>query len=34
MVKWMSATKTVDLGSIPNRVKPKIMKIGFHSFPA
>ena len=29
-----SATKTVDLGSIPGRVKPKTIKIGIHSFPA
>ena len=29
-----SATETVDLGSIPGRVKPKTIKIGIHSFPA
>ena len=29
-----SATEAVDLGSIPGRVKPKTIKIGFHSFPA
>ena len=29
-----SATETVDLGSIPGRVKPKSTKIGIHSFPA
>ena len=29
-----SATKTVDLGSIPGRVKPKTKKIGIYSFPA
>ena len=29
-----SATKAVDLGSIPGRVKPKTTKIGIHSFPA
>ena len=29
-----SATEVVDLGSIPGRVKPKIIKIGIHSFPA
>ena len=29
-----SATETVDLGSIPSRVKPKTIKIGIHSFPA
>ena len=28
-----SATETVDLGSIPSRVKPKTIKIGIHSFP-
>ena len=29
-----SATETVDLGSIPGRVKPKTIKIVIHSFPA
>ena len=29
-----SATKAVDSGSIPGRVKPKTIKIGIHSFPA
>ena len=29
-----SATKAVDLGSIPSQVKPKTIKIGIHSFPA
>ena len=29
-----SATETVDLGSIPGRVKPRTIKIGIHSFPA
>ena len=29
-----SATETVTSGSIPDRVKPKTMKIGIHSFPA
>ena len=29
-----SATETVDLGSIPHRVKPKTIKIGIHSYPA
>ena len=29
-----SATETVDLGSIPGRIKPKNIKIGIHSFPA
>ena len=29
-----SATEAVDTGSIPGRVKPKIRKIGIHSFPA
>ena len=29
-----SATETVDLGSIPSRVKLKTAKIGIHSFPA
>ena len=29
-----SATVTVDLGSIPSRVKPKNIKIGIPSFPA
>ena len=29
-----SVTKTVDLGSIPGRAKPKIIKIGIHSFLA
>ena len=28
-----SATETVDLGSIPGRVKPKTIKTGIHSFP-
>ena len=28
------ATETVDLGSSPDQVKSKTMKIGFHSFPA
>ena len=27
-----SATETVDLSSIPSRVKPKTLKIGIHSF--
>ena len=30
----MSATETVDLGSISGRVKPKTIKIGIQSFPA
>ena len=29
-----SAAETIDLGSIPNRVKPKTVKIGIHRFPA
>ena len=29
-----SATETVDLDSIPGRVKPKSVKISIHSFPA
>ena len=29
-----SATETVDLGSIPGRVKPKTRKIGIHGFRA
>ena len=29
-----SASEVVDSGSIPGRVKPKTIKIGFHSFPA
>ena len=29
-----SASETVELGSIPGRVKPKTIKIGVHSFPA
>ena len=29
-----SATKTIDSGSIPGRVKLKTIKIGIHSFPA
>ena len=30
-----SATKMANLSSIPNRVKPKVLKIGIHhSFPA
>ena len=29
-----SATETVNWASIPNRVKPKTIKIGIHSFPA
>ena len=29
-----SATEAVDEGLIPGRVKPKIIKIGIHSFPA
>ena len=29
-----SATQTEDTGSICDRVKPKSMKIGIHSFPA
>ena len=33
-VDTASATETVDLGSIPGRVKPKTIKIGIHSFPA
>ena len=28
-----SATETVDSGSIPDRVKPKTVKIGIPSFP-
>ena len=28
------AAETVDLGSVPGRVKPKTIKIGIHSFPA
>ena len=28
-----TVTETVDSGSIPGRVKPKIIKIGIHSFP-
>ena len=28
-----SATKAVDLGSIPGRVKLKYIKIGIHSYP-
>ena len=27
-----SAGETVDCGSIPDRIKPKIIKIGIHSF--
>ena len=27
----MNATETVDLGSIPGRVKPNTIKIGIHS---
>ena len=33
-VNRASATETVDLDSIPGRVKPKIMKIAIHSFLA
>ena len=29
-----SATEVVDSGSIIDRVKPKTIKIGIHSFPA
>ena len=29
-----SATETVDFGSIPGWIKPKIRKTGFHSFLA
>ena len=29
-----SATKAVNSGSIPGRVKPKTIKIDIHSFPA
>ena len=29
-----SATEAVDWGSILGRVKPKTIKIAFHSFPA
>ena len=29
-----SATETVNLSSIPSRVKPNTTKIGIHSFPA
>ena len=29
-----SVTEAVDLGSIPGRVRPNIIKIGIHSFPA
>ena len=28
------ATETVDSDSIPGRVKPKIIEIGIHRFPA
>ena len=28
------ATKAVDSGLIPGRVKPKTLEIGIHSFPA
>ena len=28
------ATEAVDSGLIPDRVKPKTIKIGIHSFPA
>ena len=28
-----SSTETAELGSILDRVKPKTIKIGFHSFP-
>ena len=44
MVEWIlpisggvnraSATEIVESGSIPDRVKPKSIKIGIHSFPA
>ena len=27
------APETIDRGSIPDRVKPKTIKIGIHSFP-
>ena len=33
-VNRASASKTVDSGSIPGRVKPKTRKIGIRSFPA
>ena len=33
-VDRVSATETLDLGSIPGRVKPNTIKIGIHSFPA
>ena len=33
-VDGVFATETVDLGSIPSRVKTKTIKIGIHSFPA
>ena len=29
-----SVAKTVDSGSIPDRVKPNTIKIGLHNFPA
>ena len=29
----MDVTETVDAGSIPGKVKSKIMKTGIHSFP-
>ena len=29
-----SATEAVESGSIPDRVKPKTIKIGVHSYPA
>ena len=29
-----SSAETVDWSSIPDRVKPKTIKIGIHSFPA
>ena len=29
-----SATEAVDLGSIPDQIKPKTIKIGIHSCPA
>ena len=32
-VDRVSATEMVNLDSIPDRVKPKSIKIGIHSFP-
>ena len=34
LTKYLSAAETVDLGSIPGRVKPKTIKNGIYSFPA